>query len=606
MSKLTPNVDEESSSPKDIASDLTAVKTEDTKASTTAEKETRADTDGDVDSSVDSASAMPAKKSGAWKFISVLSLGTAAVFGKLWTDEKSDLVQAEKDLASYKTKLSEGEEKVAELKQLTLLKDQKIAENAKTFSEISNQSAQQLLQAKQEIDSGIERQDQEKLALEQQWQTILGDSLDISQEIYAMKWQSNSRVLADMENTSFRSQEVCARWEHLVIKLEPYPEFAKHRAELQVRLSQAYASMGVADRVRFDHIAWEVSELEKQRSQIEAHTWYKLADRMLRLGQPEEAKKYALLSKTAAESIVEDSEKPGTKDYYTAMTTLLEADLIAELEPQKAMDGYLLACEHLAKIMTAFPANQRIKSAFVQAAIDGETLGDSVSNAGKAEKLNKEAYKKLLALMAKYPNLIQTKPALAEAKVYEAEQMVKSGDPVKAQKALDEAKKILKEAGGDQLLTASIESTQAFIAWDNGQRNEALKIMETAIQSVKKIKANDPQNRESSYRLASLYWVRSAMQVQPSLAIEDSQTSMAFLAELVNSGAGKREAAARRMIAIICSDIGQQAYATNQKPVAKKYYIEAQKQWTLLTSKWGPSDEYTEGERHSASRIKNL
>ena len=83
--------------------------------------------------------------------------------------------------------------------------------------------------------------------------------------------------------------------------------------------------------------------------------------------------------------IKESPDEVGKKDYYVAMTHLLDADLIADTEPEKAMASYLLACENLSNIMTTFPANGRVKSAFVQACIDGAALGDTISNAGNAK-----------------------------------------------------------------------------------------------------------------------------------------------------------------------------------------------------------------------------
>lgn len=96
------------------------------------------------------------------------------------------------------------------------------------------------------------------------------------------------------------------------------------------------------------------------------------------------------------------------------------------------------------------------------------------------------------------------------------------------------------------------------------------------------------------------------MQIAPANSIADGQKAVQYLVKLVQQGAGKREASARRMIAIIYGDIGHQAYSSNQKAVAKQYFEQAKKQWDYLTKNWGQCDEYKEGERWCTWRINSL
>ena len=542
-----------------------------------------------------------------WDIACVVAIVAAVIFGKLWYQSES---HAQQELSELKaSKLNE----IAQLKKENEIKEKKLSENAQTYSQTYKSTAQQFTSDIEDKDSTIKKLkrdivklNQEKLEVEQRWRAPLTDALEISQDIYAMKWQENSQVLSAMENRSARVVDICQKWELLCERLEPYPEFAPQIAKLKIRLAQAYSGLGYVDRIHFDAIDWEISGMADKRSEIEAHAWYKIADSLVKAGKLEEAKKYAVLAKTAADTIKQDPEDPGKKDYYVAMTHLLEADLIASEDPEKAMQGYLLACEKLSEVMTTFPANGRVKSAFVQACIDGSNLGESATNAGNPEKLTKEAYKKILALMAKHPKLQQPKSHLAEAKIKEAEELIQGGDQEKAQQTIDEAKAIVKKAGGDVILSAAIDSTQAFIYWDHGQRTKAIDIVDNAITQVKKLQTDELRKQDAIYQLASLYWVRSSMQVQTGDAIQDGQTAVSYLVQLVQNGAGKREAAARRMIAIIYSDIGEQAYTTSQKSVAKQYFIQAKKQWEYLSKKWGATDEYKEGERWCSLRIKSL
>ncbi len=542
-----------------------------------------------------------------WDILCVGAIVAAAIFGKLWYESKSGSQNELNKLRASNNKTIEN------LKRENQINEMALSENAQTYSQTYKNSAQQFSSDIEDKDSRITKLkrdvvqlNQDKLEVEHRWRAPLMDALEISQDIYAMKWQENSKVLSAMENRSARTANICQKWELLCQKLEPYPEFAPQIAKLKIRLSQAYSGLGFIDRINFEAIDWEISGMADKRSEIEAHVWYKVADRLIKSGKVEEAKKYAALAKAAADSIQESPDEVGKKDYYVAMTHLLDADLTANDNPKKAMEGYLLACENLSNIMTTFPANNRVKDIFIQACIDGAALGESVTNAGNAEKLGEEAYKKILVLMSKHPKLQKPKVFYAEAKIKEAEELIKDGDQAKAQKAIDEAKAMVKKSGGDVLLSASIDSTQAFIYWDRGQRSKAIEMMNNAISKVKKLKSNNSSKQEVNYQLASLYWVRSSMQVQTAEAIEDGQTAVSYLVELVQNGAGKREASARRMIAIIYSDIGEQAYTTSQKSVAKQYFIQAKKQWEYLSKKWGTNDEYKEGERWCSWRIKSL
>lgn len=554
------------------------------------------------------------KKAILWDLTAVSAILAAIVLAVLWSRLSQQAGHDKKQLQE------DANKRIATLEKQHLEKLESIKKSNQLYSQ-SYQSAQQQYQStQQQLSSDIVDKDtkitqlqreivkltQEKTEAEQRWRVPLIETLDVSQDIYAMKWEDNSKVLADMENRSARTVNICQKWDLLCRQLEPYPEFAPQVAKLRIRLAQAYSGLGLVNRIDFDSIDWEISGIARQRPEIEAHVWYRVADEFIRAGKLDEAKKYVERAKEESKKIEDEPDKPGKKDYYVAMTHLLEADLVADTEPLKALESYLVACENLSKIMTSFPKNGSIKAAFVQACIDGATIGESVTNAGKAEKLNKVAYKKILALMNKHPKIKKPKAVFADAKIKEAEELIQEGDQVGAQRALEEARKMVKKSGGNVLLSAAIDSTQAFIYWDHGHRTKALEMIDGAIAKVKKIKNQKSKKQEATYRLASLYWVKSSMRVQPGDAIEDGQTAVTYLVELVQAGAGKREAAARRMIAIIYSDIGHQAYVTQQKKIAKQYFTQARKQWIYLSKTWGENDEYKEGERWCTWRIKSL
>lgn len=538
-----------------------------------------------------------------WDLGCVAAILSAIAFGILWKQSTDEVANARVNVANAKTQTELVEKERAEIKEL--------------LHQTTQQYSQSYQNATTELSSNIEHKEdtiddlkkdlislnQEKIRAQQRWRAPLIDSLDIAQDIYAMKWQSNSRVLSDMENHSARTVTVCAKWEELCTKLAPYPELAPQVSRIRIRLAQAYSSLGLVDRIDLTKIDWEAAKLADKKTEIEARIWFSTASQFARFGKLPEAQEYLDKAKAV---IAEMTTTPDKASYFSAMMNLLEADITASTDPGKSLKFYIQASDELAKVVTALPSNTKLRTAFIQACLDGAMLSEGGSSAGQAEKLRKRAFANINTLLTDNPKIEKPHLLYAEVKILEAEDSLREGEQYKASELLKLARTHITKGGGSVLLTAEADGSQAFIHWDHGERTKAMTMIDSAIAKLLKFNEADPSNPEANYRLASLYWVKSSMQIALADSIADGQKAVQYLVTLVQQGAGKREASARRMIAIIYGDIGHQAYTSNQKTVAKQYFIQAKKQWDYLTKHWGQCDEYKEGERWCQWRINSL
>lgn len=526
----------------------------------------------------------------------LLAIIGAIIFGILWKKSNGEIVIAQ--------------DRVSKLEQSQQDFQEQLNKNAALYNQNYEEATAVLKTSLKNKDTRIDLLKKELIHINQQnttalqrWRAPLIASLDIAQDIYAMKWESNSRVLSDMENHSARTLTVCGKWQELCEKLSPHPELAPQVAKLRIRLAQAYSGLGLVDKIDLSKIDWKAAQMETQRPEIEARIWFSIASQYARDGKLAKAQEYLEKAKAATPQM---KAKPEKLTYFSAMMNLLEADILASTDPGKSLAFYIQASEDLGKVVTAVPTNTKLRTAFIQACLDGAMLSEGGTSAGQAEKLRNRAFKNINTLLADNPKIEKPHLLYAEVKILEAEEMLREGEQYKASELLKIARTHIKEGGGSVLLTAEADGSQAFIHWDHGERTKAMSIIDDAISNVTNFKEAEPTNPEADYRLASLYWVRSSMQIAPADSITDGQKAAQYLVKLVQQGAGKREASSRRMIAIIYGDIGHQAYTSDQKAVAKQYFEQAKKQWDYLTKNWGQCDEYKEGERWCTWRINSL
>lgn len=512
-----------------------------------------------------------------WDGCCVLAIISAVAFGLLWKSSTEEAKSSMEEAAAAKR------------------------HNAKLVTEREN------IQNKDNKIDNLQQDlinlNQEKIRAQQRWRAPLITSLDIAQDIYAMKWESNTRVLNDMENNSARTVTVCEKWEELCNKLSPYPELAPQVAKLRIRLAQAYSGLGLISRIDLSKIDWKAAQLEEQQPEIEARIWFSVSSKFAKIGKLTQAQEYLDKAKAV---VTKMTATPDKATYFSAMMNLLEADITASTNPAKSLDFYIQASDELAKVVTIIPTNTKLRTAFIQACLDGAMLSEGGTSAGQAEKLRKRAFASINTLLTDNPKIEKPHLLYAEVKILEAEDMLREGEQYKASELLKLARTHIKQGGGSVLLTAEVDGSQAFIQWDYGERTKAMSMIDAAIAKLLKFKEAEPTSPEADYRLASLYWIKSSMQISPTDSVSDGQKAVQYLVKLVQKGAGKREASARRMIAIIYGDIGHQAYTSGQKTVAKQNFEQAKKQWDYLTENWGQCDEYTEGVRWCQYRIKSL
>ena len=129
-----------------------------------------------------------------WDSCCVIAILATVIFGKLWYTSQSES-QQRIDAVTAST-----QDEIEDLKKLNGSKDKKLAENAQTYSQTYKNTAEQFTTDIVSKDSKITKLkrdivqlNQEKLEVEQRWRTPLKESLEISQDIYAMKWMDNSK-----------------------------------------------------------------------------------------------------------------------------------------------------------------------------------------------------------------------------------------------------------------------------------------------------------------------------------------------------------------------------------------------------------------------------
>ncbi len=538
-----------------------------------------------------------------WIAMSLASIACAVTFYTQKDEIEQKLTALEKNTILEKTALQEdnafiSQERTALQQQLKQLTEQLEQKQAETASELGSNNGQIKNLRKRVKTLQQENQEDRKL-----WQYSMLTSLDITQDVYAMKWQVNNSVLSDLENQSARTLDVAQKWEELITKLEPVTENAPIVAKLRIRLAQAYSGLGLVEKIDFTNIDWKAAGLENDKPEIKARLWFNLATTCSKSGKLTEAQEYL---KKAKEIIPEMTTTPDKATYYSAMMNLLDAEIAASENPGESLKFYHKAADDLSKVVAAVPSNTKLRTKFIQACLDGALLSEGGSSVGQANDLRKRAFAGINSLLEENPKIKKPHLLYAEVKLLEAESLIRDSELFKASEILTLARDHIKKGGGSSLLTAEADGSQAFIHWEHGERTKAMEIIDSTIAKVDKFQKENLTDREADYRLASLYWVRSSMQITPAASITDGQKSAQHLIKLITQGAGKREASARRIVAIIYGDIGQQASTSGQKEVAKKYFEQAMKQWISLTENWGGSDEYAEGERWCAWNIKNL
>lgn len=435
-----------------------------------------------------------------------------------------------------------------------------------------------------------------------QWKKMVSQVLETTQDVYAIKMAVNKPVLAELESESGRAMEICERWEVLVDALGVEGGFTKEVALLKIRLAQTYAGEGMAEKINLEEIDWKAAEMEAKQADISMRIYYALTDRLLNDGKVEMAMEYLARCREFAAKLPADGY---FKDYAEGGIHLLEARGLAK-NPREAMDHYMKAIEKLRKVAVGLPGNLAFRCRFAEACLDGALIVPAGSSIGHAEKLRKEAHAHAYWLAKKHPELKIAHRINAYIDLEMAEEQLRGGQEGMVEPLLARAEESLEQAGGDVALTAGIAAVRSFMLWDRGQRAKAHTMMSSEIEKLRKYGAEHPKDVEVSYRLASLLWERSSMRADQGEALKDGHAAAQVLVELIKKGAGKRDAASRRVLAIIFGDIGHLALSAGQKDLAKQYFEQALAQWGALREKWGDSDEYAEGIRWCQKQLKEL
>lgn len=513
--------------------------------------------------------------------------GMASEIGRL-ESKVTEQEHFESDLQMKTAELGESEQK------LSLIKEQLAAEK-RTVEE----KKQELAQRK----SLFDKHKVEAAAEIDHWKKPMSKVLGAVMDVYSMKLEARDPVFSEFEDTEGRDKYIQARWEELADELSLYEEYREEEALLRVRLLESYAEAGQWEKISPDKIDWTASGLEERRSDILSKVYFSMAMDQFANGARDMGQKSLQLCKQYTVQVKDDDLNAL---YTKSMIHLLEGRSMVADDPVKAMKSYQTAISGLDEVVAKLPASVMVRSEFAKACRDGAMISAEGNDVAWAEQLQKKARENAAWLVKKHPEVKLPHLMYAELDIAEAEEYVRQGRGAEVEPLLKRAEKSISAAGGDVLLQSAITGVRAFVLWDKGYITKAKEEVLTEIRKVGKVVNSQPRDIEARYRLSSLLWERSAMHADSSEALREALAAAEQLKVLLKNGAGAREASVRRMAALVLSDAGHLSVEKGDKKQAKQCFDEALHHWKYLRGKWGDCEEYREGERWCAHKIKRL
>ncbi len=439
-------------------------------------------------------------------------------------------------------------------------------------------------------------------------QKALQQILDTSQAVFSLHWDAHLTELKDLEGTIQEPsyQQTLPLWQELADTLRDIPAFHQESAKLQLSIAQAQLTEGILPTQALETIPWEAAGLTKLRAEIQTRLYYTAAKLALEKKDHQHAKEYLTLSQTAIAKAPEASDIPHQKDYTLAMLALLEAQLAEETQPSQALDHYLTAIEHLKAVTNAQPALVQLRSTLARSYINGSIHSAGRNKLTEKNQLLLAAAKEIQTLTKTHPKLKLPHKLKAELAIIRAQETIVSGEKEALTQHIKDLDTALKQIDDDELLAASSAGVRAFPLWERGKITAAVKLMDSSIQRLETLQKKEPNNTEVQYLLAVAYWERSAMRVSINDNLKDATKASKLLVNIVNQGAGKREASVRRTLALLYGDIGHIAAESDQKKIAKQYFKQSLEHWTYLHNNWDTGSEYSEGIRWCKQNIQKL
>jgi serine/threonine protein kinase len=292
--------------------------------------------------------------------------------------------------------------------------------------------------------------------------------------------------------------------------------------------------------------------------------------------------------------------------------------LAAHGEDAEALAQLMRATQTLNRLASERPDSVVLRSELAACYLSSATILEGIGEFGDARGARALAATELTKLIEENPDDVGLRLELAGSYGAMAESAVLSGDLAGADGFAQESMALL--AGVIREQPENVEAVahmaaqlglRADIMRDTGKTEEALRTFDEGIRMIESVRASDPKNPTTAYRLALLGWQKGKMLGTGGDRNEEIaflNRSRALLLELETDGhpAGPPRDQVQRSLAYLLGDLGHACQLAKQMEDAKSAFGEAVKRWEALSNSRPESEEFEEGLAWSRQRLNEL
>jgi tetratricopeptide (TPR) repeat protein len=420
------------------------------------------------------------------------------------------------------------------------------------------------------------------------WDASIGNVVDLTQEIYALKTEARYDVLQAMEGEMEREQKIHALWSELAELLKGFDEFESERATIEIRVAQAQVYSNLASLNALDKCDWRGAELEGDRAKSLSRIYYKKAQGLLAAG-----------SRGVAASVLQRAEKvssnlkigSGEASYIQGKLVALSSELRLRDNPKDALEDLGAAIELLENAVEEEPKNCLLRKELMHLCqqVCATDMGDS--HADLIEESRGKARAQAVWLIENSADSACAHLLIAQLDSARAERCLRNGDDEEAERLLKKAKVSLKVSGGDVVTEASLNGVRAFILWNKGYRTSAVRLLDSELQKLDTLIENGSSCDSSRYRSAALLWERGMMQLDQNKALTDGVRAVEQLSEVIGGAGSVYQMPASRMSALVLCDLAEIKLGMGDRSTAREFLIRSESLWEQIAQKYGVSEE---------------
>lgn len=454
------------------------------------------------------------------------------------------------------------------------------------------------------------------------WGKRLEASRLIGDRLFTWAMEKGHRRLPPLDGRELRLKRLDRYFEDFLTRTAEIPEFEDERARARLQLSEISLAAGNAAEAtrRLDEALklWSGQAMDADLKFRVATNTLLLA--LLRQSEADPATQQAFAAaRTALSEVPRADVDEDRLDQLLAILDFHEAGLLSATgQDAKALEQLMRATQTLKRIVEQRPDCAVLRSELAACYLSSATILEGMGKMGDAREVQSLALLKLLDIHRKNPADIGLRLELAGCYATMAEGAVLAGD-------IGGAEAMAKEASGllDRLLAeqpdhleagsrkAALLGLRAGIGRDRGKAEEAMKDYDSGIRMLEGIRASDPEDAMSAFRLAQLWWQKGRMLGMAGKRDEEIQLigkarSVMQKLETRNPTSGPRPEQLQRSTAYLLGDLGHARQLAGQKKEASEAFSEAVELWQALLSSRPQSEEYVESLSWCRQRLQDL